>query len=242
MDSELEVTRREENRLPPALPDAPALAQLAELLRKMRPAALATGALVGMQLRQVRDKPAIGALGVSAVLLVCASSVLDRFILAFDRLRSHLLAAGGAWEGSVLATRGGSRCIVDISSLVAGDIVHLEAGCRVYADCRIIEAEGLHVDHSFLPQHSSFSSHDPRHLLGNRGVQRPGDACEVTAAADREGSRVLDAQCVVLATGTVTSGRGTAVVTRTGERTAVYGLLFRLCSLGLTQALFSSWS
>jgi len=42
--------------------------------------------------------------------------------------------------------------MVERSSLVHGDVVHLKEG-RVPADCRVLQSFGLRNDDSFLPHH-----------------------------------------------------------------------------------------
>ena len=222
------------NKLPASLPElAPATLAAAGLLRLLRPAVLTAGALAGTQCSKASHRPfAMVAVGL-CVAVLGASSVLDRFVVAVEQLRRHLLAAVPAClaeaEKTVLATRGGVQMMVERSSLVHGDVVHLKEG-RVPADCRVLQSFGLRIDDSFLPHHGrkELESHSQR-----------GHA--VTSRAEEEDSSVFSANCVALATSIVASGTATAVVTRTGESTAVCLLLARLSSFSIFEVLCLPW-
>ena len=102
------------NKLPASLPElAPATLAAAGLLRLLRPAVLTAGALAGTQCSKASHRPfAMVAVGL-CVAVLGASSVLDRFVVAVEQLRRHLLAAVPAClaeaEKTVLATRGGCK-------------------------------------------------------------------------------------------------------------------------------------
>ena len=89
---------------------------------------------------------------------------------------------------------------ISARELVPGDIIHLEAGCRVPADCRIIEAVQLKIDESVLT----------------------GEADSVTKGAGAlEGdARVGDRSNMARMGTTVTYGKGVALVVETGMRTS----------------------
>jgi len=246
-DSEIEEDCREANKFPSSLPEAkPELVTSAVFLRFTCPALL-LGALAGLQWQRARNT--LGALGLSFSLLA-VSSVVERFLLAFNRLREHVLSVQYSLqqEAMFLTTRRGTQSFVHATNLLPGDIVHLKEG-PVPADCRVLEATGLLVDDSFMPHRRMTAS---EHIVSaaTRALDiNPKDTCgriclqgrTVTAAADEEGSSVLDANCVALAATFVRHGTATAVVTRTGDRTAVCCLLSRLSSFSLLQVLFSSW-
>lgn len=102
-------------------------------------------------------------------------------------------------ESSVL--RNGMRYRVPASSLVPGDVIEVEAGENVPADCRIIYAASLKADESALTGESEPSA--------KKGTTLPED----TALGDRDnmlfmGTSVLD-------------GRGLAIVVATGMDTEV---------------------
>jgi Ca2+-transporting ATPase len=96
----------------------------------------------------------------------------------------------------VLVMRGGKEESIDSISLVPGDIVLLEAGSRVPADCRLIEAANLEVDEAALtgesrPVSKRLSIVDPDATVGDR-------------------------KNMVFMGTVVTNGRAVAVVTETG--------------------------
>lgn len=88
---------------------------------------------------------------------------------------------------------------VKARELVPGDIVLLEAGDRCPADCRLIEANALESDESFLTGESTTVS----------------KIVEMVAAS----SSVADRRNMVFSGGIITKGRATAVVVATGMET-----------------------
>ncbi|MGQ9679602.1 MAG: cation-translocating P-type ATPase [Candidatus Bathyarchaeia archaeon] len=99
----------------------------------------------------------------------------------------------------VIAVRDGKKQKIDSKNLVPGDIILLEAGTRVPADARLIEAANLRVDESALTGESTPVSK----LLG--------ELPEDTGISDRKN---------MLFMGTIiTGGRAKAIVTETGMRT-----------------------
>lgn len=102
--------------------------------------------------------------------------------------------------------RDGQRRELPSGALVPGDLVLLEAGDSVSADCRIVEAHGLSVNNAPLTGESSAVGRTP----------------EPSAAGS-----VLDSRnCVFMGT-MVVSGSGKAVVHATGAATE-FGRIFRL--------------
>jgi cation-transporting P-type ATPase I len=90
----------------------------------------------------------------------------------------------------VTVTRGGTRRLIETEELVPGDIVHLEAGEAVPADCRIITSSGLDVDESSLtgeslPVHKSPDPCEPPRDRGRADV----DALRRHAGRRRRGHR-----------------------------------------------------
>ena len=96
----------------------------------------------------------------------------------------------------VLVLREGREESIDSKDLVPGDIVLLEAGSRIPADSRLIEAANLEVDEAALTGES-------------RTVSKRLDP----VAAD---AGVGDQKCMVFMGTVVTNGRAVAVVTETG--------------------------
>ncbi|MBI4820711.1 MAG: cation-transporting P-type ATPase [Deltaproteobacteria bacterium] len=97
-----------------------------------------------------------------------------------------------------LLTRGGEPIEVDATQIVPGDILRLEAGDRVSADARVVEAFGLTSDVSTLTGESV-----PLSL-------------ETRASSETD---LLRASNVVLAGTTIVAGHGLAVVFETGKST-----------------------
>jgi len=96
----------------------------------------------------------------------------------------------------VLVMRGGKEQDIDSKELVPGDIVLLEAGSRVPADCRLIEAANLEVDEAALT-----------------GESRP---VNKRISLVDEDSGIGDQKNMVFMGTVVTNGRAVAVVTDTG--------------------------
>ncbi|GAB3147055.1 cation-transporting P-type ATPase [Amycolatopsis stemonae] len=105
--------------------------------------------------------------------------------------------------------RDGRRREVPATELVPGDLVVLDAGDAVSADCRVIEAHELTVNNMALTGESA-------------PVWRTADP--VPAAVPR-----LEARNLVWMGTTVATGAGKAVVTATGQATE-FGRIFRLTS------------
>ena len=103
---------------------------------------------------------------------------------------------------SARVLRDGSRQTVPASELVPGDIVFVEAGDLVPADARIVQASSLKVEESSLTGES---------------VPVDKHAGELPAGDTPLGDR----RNMLFATGIVTYGRGTAIVTDTGMGTQV---------------------
>lgn len=104
------------------------------------------------------------------------------------------------------ALRGGERQELPVRELVPGDLVVLDTGDAVPADCRLVEAQGMSVNNAALTGESAAA----------------GRSAEATTAAT-----VLEARnCVFMGT-TVLTGTGKAVVFATGAETE-FGRIFRL--------------
>ncbi|HEY6745449.1 MAG TPA: HAD-IC family P-type ATPase, partial [Mycobacteriales bacterium] len=103
--------------------------------------------------------------------------------------------------------RDGERIEVPTADLVVGDLVVLEAGDAVSADCRVVEAHDLAVNNMALTGES--------------------DPARRTADPIVAGIARLDARNAVWMGTTVAGGTGKAVVTATGPATE-FGRIFRL--------------
>ncbi|MFF7647573.1 HAD-IC family P-type ATPase [Streptomyces canus] len=104
--------------------------------------------------------------------------------------------------------RGGERLEVPARDLVPGDVVVLEAGDAVSADCRVVEAHELAVDNAPLTGESN-------------AVGRTADPVAAGPALDAR-------NCVFMGTDVV-AGSGRAVVVATGASTE-FGRIYRLAA------------
>lgn len=98
--------------------------------------------------------------------------------------------------------RNGKKVLIEAQELVAGDIIFLEAGNYVPADGRLLTSNNFKVDESSLT----------------------GESHPVDKVADRVLSKdtlLGDRTNMVMATGMVTYGRGSAIITATGMQTEV---------------------
>jgi P-type Ca2+ transporter type 2C len=103
-------------------------------------------------------------------------------------------------EPTALVRRGGRSTEVGAASLVPGDVILLQAGRRIPADARLVEAYGLAVDESPLT----------------------GESTPIEKAADLVLPGMIplsERRNLVFAATTVTRGRGAAVVVATGMAT-----------------------
>lgn len=130
----------------------------------------------------------VGVIFVNGVFSFWQQFRAERAIAALERLLPE--------EATVL--RGGAALRVPSESVVIGDVLLLEAGDRVPADARLLEAFALRIDASTLTGESIPVDRDAS----------PIDASTPTSAKN-----------LVLAGTTVTAGSGRAVVFATGDRT-----------------------
>jgi cation-transporting ATPase I len=152
-------------------------------------APLAAGAAVSAAAGSGTD-----AILVLAVILANAMLSAGQEVTARRAMR-RLLAAGAL---HARLCRAGEVRIVAADALVPGDLVYLEAGDAVPADCRLIEANGLEVDESPLTGESA-------------PVEK--DLIPTFAAA------VAERTCMVYDGTSVVAGSGAALVVATGEAT-----------------------
>jgi Ca2+-transporting ATPase len=101
--------------------------------------------------------------------------------------------------------RGGSEARIDAASLVPGDVVVLEEGDKIPADCRLLETVALEADEASLTGESM-------------PVKKEADARVAERAAVNDWRN-----CLFLGTA-VTRGRGRAVVFATGMQTQIGGI------------------
>ena len=136
--------------------------------------------------------------------IIIAIVVLNAFLGVFQEAKAEksldALKELSAPHANVL--REGRKIEIDAKELVAGDIIYLEAGNFVPADGRLITSVNLKIDESSLTGESH-----PVEKFASKVLP------EETLLGDRIN--------MVMATGMVTYGRATAIVTETGMHTEV---------------------
>lgn len=98
--------------------------------------------------------------------------------------------------------RSGNTLTINASSVVPGDILIISAGDLVAADCRLVSSNNLTIDESSLTGESLSSEKEADAVLA-----------EFAPLGDRKN--------IILASTSVTGGKGTAIVTGTGMNTEV---------------------
>ena len=238
--------QHEANELRGSLPEiSPGLVTTASIIRSFRPAVLAVGVIAGSQVGKVHARPAVAGALVLSVVCLSGGNTLDRFLAAFTRLRTHVEnCRRHACKSMVLTTRCGTQSYLPYSALVPGDVIQLRPGLCLPADTRILSSFGLYVDNSFLPHCSAtISALLQLKVLGCMqaltGWHRRGVKC--SSDADEEDSAMLDAKCVAIGSSLVTRGSALAVITRTGENSAVFRLLMHLSKISVLEVLLLPW-
>ena len=107
----------------------------------------------------------------------------------------HMLAP----KANVL--RNGTRSYIPAEELVPGDIVYLEPGDKVPADCRLLACFGMFVDEAILTGES---------VPSEKNIQ-----------ASEQNSALGDRLCMVYSGTIVRAGQGTALVVATGEQAEI---------------------
>lgn len=110
-----------------------------------------------------------------------------------------IAALGRMLTASAVVKRDGSKTTLSADQLVPGDIVFLQAGDKVPADCRLIKAKNLQLQEAVLT-----------------GESMPVDK---TADAVDESTQLADRQCILYSGTLVTFGQASGVVIATGEET-----------------------
>lgn len=129
------------------------------------------------------------------ILLIVVMNAILGFVQEY-RAERAVEALKAMVSPHVLVIRAGKENSIDSIDLVPGDVVLLEAGSRVPADCRLIEAANLEVDEAALT-----------------GESRP--VGKRISVVDSE-SGVGDQKNMVFMGTVVTNGRAVAVTTETG--------------------------
>jgi len=192
------LTAHGENRLVPE----PPVSDLVLLLRQFQSPLIlilivATG--VTLLLREYADSAVIVAvLVLNAVIGFTQERRADRSVHALMSLASPVATV----------RRDGARRRIDAVELVPGDVVLLEAGDRVPADLRLLEASAVCADESLLT----------------------GESAPATKSAEAIDASVLaaDRTSMVHMGTSITAGRATGVVVATGPETLLGGIAERM--------------
>ncbi len=143
--------------------------------------------------------------------------VMNAVVGFFQEFRAERSMAALRKLTSARATvlREGREIEVDVAAVVPGDVIVVEAGSRVAADCRLISGAGLEVDES--------------HLTGE-------SATVAKAVATLPAQTPMDERSNMLFTGSaVTLGRGAGVVVATGADTELGAISASLGEIGLVE-------
>jgi len=197
-----EVAARLEEHGPNRLEAEPPVSDLVLLARQFASPLiliLVVATVVTILLREYADAAVIVAvLVLNAVIGFTQERRADRSV--------HALMSLASPHATVL--RDGERTRIDADGLVPGDIVVLEAGDRIPADLRVVDASALCTDESLLTGESS----------GVMKSTRPVDADRL--AADRSSMLHMGAS--------ITGGRATALVVATAGATVLGGIAERV--------------
>ncbi len=130
---------------------------------------------------------------------------------AFEKLREK------SENGKALVKRGGEVCEIDQSSIVVGDILILEAGSGIFADCSLTSGS-ISVNESALTGEScevekaSLSDIETKSLVGQIFNSLKSESSEIKQQSDKS---------TLLKGSLVTNGYGEAIVTGVGEHTYI---------------------
>ncbi|MDQ3932804.1 MAG: cation-transporting P-type ATPase, partial [Actinomycetota bacterium] len=149
--------------------------------------------LAGAGLSVVVGSPADASMITGVVVLNGLLGGLQRF-----RTERDIEELGDAESRRVTVVRDGEPAVVDAAELVPGDIIRLEAGEGVPADCRILDGTGVEVDESTL--------------TGESGTVMKGPEPSIAAA-------VAERSCMLYEGTYVAAGSVTAAVVAVGAST-----------------------
>ncbi|HEV2779082.1 MAG TPA: HAD-IC family P-type ATPase, partial [Actinophytocola sp.] len=198
---------------------------LAELANPLTPV-LAGGAAVSAAVGSATDAA-----------LVTSVIGLSALIGSIQQVHTERALASLLERSAVSATviRDGRKRTVNANELVVGDIVAVESGDVVPADCRLLEAVGLEADESSLTGESLPVAKDAAPVVAAEIADRTSMLFEgTTVAAGR-------AVAVVVATGEATEvGRGLAAARRAAPTTGVEARLTELTRKSLPIAVASA--
>ena len=129
--------------------------------------------------------------------------IVNVFVGAYQDFKSERTAQllKSMLKNEALVLRGGKRSKIDAKELVPGDIILLEEGDKIAADCRIVSCEEFRVNESMLTGES--------------------EHVRKTAEVIRKQVPLAERRNMVFMNTFVAGGRATCVVTGTGQRTEV---------------------
>lgn len=150
----------------------------------------------------------------AAILVVLLVNAIIGFVIEWraDRALEALHSEG---KGAARVRRDGHEHIVDAAELVVGDVIIVDAGDKVPADVRLIEAYSLRADESTFSGESA-------------PVEKSVEPVQI--------SSILADRCSMLYLGTlVMSGRGLAIVTATGKSTELGRIAHLVSKTGVSR-------
>ena len=190
------------------------------------PAEQASGALA-IAVRQFRSLLIYILLG-AGVVTVALAEYLDAIVIGavlamnavvgfFQEFRAERSMAALRRLASARATvlRGDREVEIDVTAVVPGDVVAVEAGARVPADCRLLSGAGLELDES--------------HLTGESAT------VDKTVAALPAETPMVERSNMLFTGSAVTLGRGAGIVVATGADTELGAISTSLGEIGLVE-------
>ena len=194
------------NRLPPA-PRQPLVSRFLAQFTDLFAVVLLVAAAITFLAYGLQEPHDVGnlELGVGILGIVLLNAIIGFFQEYSAERTAEALEAMVPRTSRVI--RGGELSEIGVESLVPGDIVVLEAGDAVSADCRLVEAHELSVN-----------------LVALTGESDPVGRTEEASTPERGG---LESRNLVFMGTSVVNGTGKAVVYATGADTE-FGRIFRL--------------
>lgn len=149
---------------------------------------LLVGALISVFLGEVYD-------ALTIIVIVLLNAILG-FVQEY-RTEKTLEALKSMTAPTAKTLRDGKRLVIPAAKIVPEDIVFLETGDKVPADCVLIEANGLFADESMLTGES--------------------EPVSKTTGAETDKDNSLNRRCIVYSGTVITGGHGTGRVIATGK-------------------------
>ena len=115
-----------------------------------------------------------------------------------------------------MVIRGGKKQAVNVVKVVPGDILCLEAGVVLCADCRVTEGLDLGLDEALLTGESDAVKKHPDSLTGSDVKQ-----ANTNSEPDEAEVSPQEVRCVIYRGTTVLTGQGRGVVIATGMKSRI---------------------